>query len=58
MSEWLINFILLALLFVVGYACGYSNGEDHGLIMAFKARCERDAKAWDERARELGVETE
>lgn len=56
MTEWLVSSILLALSFAVGFACGYANGTDHGLIMALKARCERDAKAWDKRARELGIE--
>lgn len=58
MNEYLAGFILISIAGAVGYAVGYSRGEDHGIVMALKARCERDAKAWDDRRRELGIEVE
>lgn len=56
MNEYLAGFILISLAGAVGFVVGYSRGEDHGIVMALKARCERDAKAWDDRRRELGIE--
>lgn len=56
MKEYLAGFILISIGGAVGYVVGYSRGEEHGILMALKARCERDAKAWDERARKLGIE--
>lgn len=58
MSEYLVGFLLISLAIAVGYVVGYSSGEDHGIITALKARCERDAKAWDDRRRELGIEVD
>lgn len=58
MIEYLVGFLLISLAAATGYVVGYSSGEDHGIIMALKARCENDAKAWDDRMRELGVEVD
>lgn len=57
MKEYLAGFILISIVGAVGFVVGYSRGEEHGIVMALKARCERDAKAWDDRALELGVNT-
>lgn len=56
MNEHLVGFLLFSLAAAVGYVVGYASGEDHGIVMALKARCERDAKAWDDRMRELEIE--
>jgi len=58
MSEYLLGFPLISLAAATGYVVGYSSGEDHGIIIALKARCENDAKAWDDRMREMGIEVE
>lgn len=49
MHDVLINFLALAMAFIVGLMVGYSYGEDHATTVALKAKWEREAKDWDER---------